>query len=123
MTTKDNNRGKVVLYIELHPFEKAAYLKWIQGRYHSISEAIRCHIRKVTGLDPESQEENSPNSPPALPMSCLDQQNDPSAAGGLNNQNNSFGRSQQNSQPDHRDSIAGPTPAPVSSSEKNRGKG
>lgn len=54
-----SNKNKSAIYIELHPFEKEAYLKWIQGRYHSVSEAIRCHIRKVTGLDPESQEENS----------------------------------------------------------------
>ena len=31
-------------------------------------------------------------------------------------------RSQENSEPAHRDSIAGPTPAPVSSDEKNQGK-
>jgi len=56
-----SNKSKAAIYIELHPFEKEAYLKWIQGRYHSVSEAIRCHIRKVTGLDPESQENSEPD--------------------------------------------------------------
>lgn len=59
MTNSKNNQDKVVISAEVYPSEKEAYLKWIQGKYHSVAEAIRCHIRKVTGLDPESQAENN----------------------------------------------------------------
>lgn len=58
METENNNQIKVVVAAEVYPYEKEAYVKWIQGKYHSVAEAIRCHIRKVTGLDPESQEQS-----------------------------------------------------------------
>lgn len=50
------NQTKTAIYIELFPSEKEAYEQWIEGKFHSVSDAIRSHIRKVTGLDPESQE-------------------------------------------------------------------
>lgn len=118
-----SNKSKAAIYIELHPFEKEAYLKWIQGRYHSVSEAIRCHIRKVTGLDPESQEKNHPNSPPATPMGCHDQQKDPSAAGGLSNQSSVPAQSQQNSQPAPPGEQQGVSHTPEPADEKMEGDG
>ena len=53
----DQNR-KVLLQVEIFPYEKDAFLKWIEGKFPSITAAIQHHIRKVTGLDPESQEKN-----------------------------------------------------------------
>ncbi len=52
----ENEPKKVLLQVELFPYEKEAFVSWIQGKYASITDAIRCHIRKVTGLDPESQD-------------------------------------------------------------------
>ncbi|HUX80329.1 MAG TPA: hypothetical protein VMW10_11405 [Alphaproteobacteria bacterium] len=62
MDNPSNNQVKVVVSAEVFPYEKEAYKKWWQGKFHSEADAIRCHIRKVTGLDPESQEKkvNSP---------------------------------------------------------------
>ena len=57
------NQTKTAIYIELFPSEKEAYERWIVGKFHSIADAIRSHIRKVTSLDPESQAENSKSSP------------------------------------------------------------
>lgn len=59
-----SNQNKTAIYIELFPFEKEAFEAWVNGKFHSVSDAIRSHIRKVTGLDPESQV-NSEKSPPA----------------------------------------------------------
>lgn len=68
MANSKNNLDKVVISAEVYPFEKEAYLKWIQGKYHSVAEALRCHIRKVTGLDPENQGQNTPESKIFDPM-------------------------------------------------------
>ena len=46
---------KVILQIELFPYEKEAFSRWIKGRYASYTDAIRSHIRKVTKLDPEEE--------------------------------------------------------------------
>jgi len=61
MAKSENNQDKVAIYIELFPYEKQAFEKWVQGRYHSVADAVRSYIRKVTGLEPESQEKSSPN--------------------------------------------------------------
>jgi len=61
MAKSENNQDKVAIYIELFPYEKQAFEKWVQGKFHSVADAIRSHIRKVTGLDPESQEKSSPD--------------------------------------------------------------
>jgi len=52
---QNNSQDKVAIYVEVFPYEKAAYEEWVAGKYHTVADAIRCHIRKVTGLDPESQ--------------------------------------------------------------------
>ena len=54
---KEQN-NKVVISAEVFPYEKAAYEKWVSGKFHSVADAIRCHVRKVTGLDPECQEDS-----------------------------------------------------------------
>jgi len=67
MANKQNtNQNKTAIYIELFPYEKEAFEEWVMGKFHSVSDAIRSHIRKVTGLDPESQEQNekSPTTQP-----------------------------------------------------------
>jgi len=56
MTQENNKPQKTALFIDVFPYEKEAFEKWIRGRYHSIADAVRSHIRKVTGLDPETQE-------------------------------------------------------------------
>ena len=61
MAKSENNQTKVVMHIELFPYEKQAFEEWVQGRYHSVADAVRSYIRKVTGLEPESQEKSSPN--------------------------------------------------------------
>lgn len=61
MAKSENNQDKVAIYIELFPYEKKAFEEWVQGKFHSVADAIRSHIRKVTGLDPESQEKTSPD--------------------------------------------------------------
>lgn len=55
MPNQDNNQTKAVIYAEVYPYEKEAFKKWWQGKFHSEADAIRCHIRKVTSLDPENQ--------------------------------------------------------------------
>ena len=61
MTKSENNQDKVAIYIELFPYEKQAFEEWVQGRYHSVADAVRSYIREVTGLKPESQEKSSPD--------------------------------------------------------------
>ena len=61
MANPNNNQKKVAIYVELHPYEKEAFEEWIQGKFHSVADAIRSHIRKVTGLDPECQKKSCPS--------------------------------------------------------------
>jgi len=60
MTENQNNQTKqmTAIYVEVFPYEKEAFEKWVAGKFHSTADAIRSHIRKVTGLDPELQEKN-----------------------------------------------------------------
>ncbi|MHC4121965.1 MAG: hypothetical protein ACYSSI_00195 [Planctomycetota bacterium] len=58
MDNTKNNQVKVVIAAEVFPYEKEAYEEWVRGKFHSVADAIRSHIRKVTGLDPECQEKN-----------------------------------------------------------------
>ena len=60
----EKDTQKVGLYIELFPYEKDAFVNWIQGKFPSITAAIQHHIRKVTGLDPESQDNSEKNPGP-----------------------------------------------------------
>ena len=62
MVQENNKPQKTALFIEVFQYEKEAFERWIQGRYHSIADAIRSHMRKVTGLDPEKQEKNNSNT-------------------------------------------------------------
>ena len=55
---KNEPNQKTSVTFELFPREKQAFKNYIKGKYHSISDALRSHIRKVTGLDPESQEKS-----------------------------------------------------------------
>ena len=59
MSTKRNIK---VIYVEVYPYEHDAYKAWMQGKFHTISDAIRSHMRKVTGLDPQKQEKNNSNT-------------------------------------------------------------
>lgn len=60
MSNGTDANQKVTLTVGLFTHEKQAFENWIKGKYHSTSDALRSHIRKVTGLDPESQEQNTP---------------------------------------------------------------
>jgi len=46
---------KVCVIVKLFPYEKKAFENWITGKYHSFSDAIRSHIRNVTGVKPDCQ--------------------------------------------------------------------
>lgn len=49
---------KVLIQVEVFPYEKEALEKWIIGKYHSISDFLRDCIRKATKVEPESQEKS-----------------------------------------------------------------
>ncbi len=54
MDNEKNNQLKVVVSAEVYPYEKAAFRKWWQGRFHSEADAIRSYIRQVTNFDPST---------------------------------------------------------------------